>query len=128
MTENAFSKIANGEIESFKFPGTLSKEQREIIHHRGAEKGLFTESTGTYPRCVTISKMPLSANTTTSRGQVGSQIEKQINLEIPNNQHVQEVVSQVIEGEWTCENCGQICKSAQGLKVHLAAKHKKNKT
>jgi hypothetical protein len=38
MTENAFSKIANGEIESFKFPGTLSKEQREIIHHRGAKK------------------------------------------------------------------------------------------
>jgi hypothetical protein len=43
--------------------------------------------------------MPLSANTTTFRGQVRSQIEKQSNLEIPNNQHVQEVVSQVIEGE-----------------------------
>jgi hypothetical protein len=36
VTENAFSKIENGETESFKFPGTLSKEQREIIHDRGA--------------------------------------------------------------------------------------------
>jgi hypothetical protein len=128
MLENAFNKLENGEVESFKFPGTLSKEQREIIHQRGAEKGIFTESSGTFPRCVTIAKMPLSANTTTSRGQVRSQIVKESNLEIPNHQHVQEVISQVIEGEWTCENCGQICKSAQGLKVHIAAKHKKNKS
>jgi hypothetical protein len=69
------------------------------MHQRGAEKCFFTESSGTFPRCVTISKMPLSANTTTSRGQVRSQIEKESNLEIPNHQHVQEVVSHVIEGE-----------------------------
>ena len=44
MLEDAFNKLENGEIESFKFPGTLSK-------------GIFTESSGTFPRCVTISKL-----------------------------------------------------------------------
>ena len=128
MLENALYKLESGEIESFKFPGTLSTEQREIIHKRGAEKCIFTESTGTFPRCVTISKLQKSiASTQTSRSQVRSQIEQNSNIEIPNSQHIHEVISQVIEGEWTCEDCGQICKSNQGLKVHIAAKHKKNK-
>jgi hypothetical protein len=48
MLEDAFNKLENGEIESFKFPGTLSK-------------GIFTESSGTFPRCVTISKLEKNA-------------------------------------------------------------------
>ena len=68
MLENALYKLESGEIESFKFPGTLSTEQREIIHKRGAEKCIFTESTGTFPRCVTISKLQKTTSSTqTSR-------------------------------------------------------------
>jgi hypothetical protein len=52
IIKKAFEQVQNGEVDQFKFPSTLSSDQRKVIHEKAEAFDLFTVSQGTRYRCI----------------------------------------------------------------------------
>ena len=126
MQNNIYSYFIAGHIS------TLSAEQRKIVHERAESCGLLTQSQGTRYRCIYLykNKSEIPVTTSISYKTASQTLVTIANRPIEQHQNVDDVIKskeeKIIEGiACTIEGCEKVCKSEQGLKVHLAW-HKKN--
>ena len=126
--EDSFMKIINGELETIKFPHTLSIQQREIIHHRAENCGLNTKSDGTRYRVLYLFKENREVQKQSSTQIISSQLQEASNVPLPSSQEVASVVSQPLatntQSKVPCFVCGKLYAIGQGIRTHMSRMHK----
>ena len=95
--EESLKKIINNEVETVKFPHTLTVKQREFIHKKAEDLSLSTKSEGTRYRVVYLFKDVNVYDNKRKAQLISSQLQEATNLELPNSQNVAEVIAQPVQ-------------------------------
>jgi len=130
--EESFAKIISNEVETVKFPHTLTVKQREFIHKKAEDCSLSTKSEGTRYRVVYLFRDKNLYENKRKPQLISSQLQKATNLGLPNSQTVAEVIAQPVQSsneassqqKVECPVCKKLCAPGQGLRTHMSRMHK----
>lgn len=131
LVEKAFSSVKNDEILCYKFPHTLTENQRKIIHERAETLNLVTKSQENRFRVLYLSKIVddiKSSSQPTLRNKIGLELQAATNIPLPRSQVIDEVLNSQNQiqsiGEIECEVCHKIgFKKGTSIRMHIMKAH-----
>jgi hypothetical protein len=131
--KESFTKIISNEVETVKFPHTLTVKQREFIHKKAQDLSLSTKSEGTRYRVLYLFKGKNLYDNRRKPQLISSQFQGATNLGLPNSQTVAEVcIAQPAQSsneagsqeKVECPVCKKLFAAGQRLRTHMSRMHK----